>query len=155
MDRELRTSASLPTLSIGIAGAQPPSLASVWMLRIWTRSSCTQVLYGLGHLPWLSWNLLSKPGCPWTQRSTCLYLLSDQIKGMSHHCLANVLFFTAILLDNCGYLYSFFFPVKRPGNKKAMRRNVWELIPGRKMSCWALKMATDSGYGMVERSRAV
>ncbi|GAB1296739.1 Oxysterol-binding protein [Apodemus speciosus] len=35
--------------------------------------------------PWLSWNSLCRPGCPRTQKSTCLCLPSAGIKGGRHH----------------------------------------------------------------------
>ena len=35
--------------------------------------------------PWLSWNLLCRPGWPWTQKSSCLCLPSAGIKGVRHH----------------------------------------------------------------------
>ena len=38
--------------------------------------------------PWLFWNLLCRPGGPWTQRSACLCFPSAGIKGMCHHLLA-------------------------------------------------------------------
>jgi hypothetical protein len=34
--------------------------------------------------PWLSWNSLCRPGWPWTQKSTCLCLLSAGIKRGRH-----------------------------------------------------------------------
>ena len=48
-----------------------------------------RVIWGLGDserqdfsgYPWMSWNLLCKPGWPWTQQSTCLCLLHAGIKN--------------------------------------------------------------------------
>ena len=40
---------------------------------------------GFSVQPWLSWNLLCRPGCPRIQKSDCLCLPSAGIKGM-HHC---------------------------------------------------------------------
>jgi hypothetical protein len=44
---------------------------------------------GFSVQPWLSWNLLCKPGWPWTQKSACLCLClpSAGIKGVCHHAL--------------------------------------------------------------------
>ena len=38
----------------------------------------------------LSWNSLCRPGWSQTQRSACFYPLSARIKGVCHHCPANV-----------------------------------------------------------------
>jgi hypothetical protein len=41
--------------------------------------------HGFSVYPWLSWNSLCRPGCSRTQKSTCLWLHSAGIKGVSHH----------------------------------------------------------------------
>ena len=43
--------------------------------------------------PWLSWNLLCRPGWPRTQKSACLCLPCAGIKGMSHHARLGFAFF--------------------------------------------------------------
>jgi hypothetical protein len=45
--------------------------------------------HGFSVYPWLSWNSLSTPGWPRTQKSTCLCLPSAGIKGMGHHTRLN------------------------------------------------------------------
>jgi len=41
--------------------------------------------YSFSVLPWLTWNLLCRPGWPWTQRSYCLCLPRAGIKGKCYH----------------------------------------------------------------------
>jgi hypothetical protein len=45
---------------------------------------------GFSVYPWLSWNLLYRPGWPRTPKSTCLSLPNAGIKGVRHHCLVNL-----------------------------------------------------------------
>jgi hypothetical protein len=52
---------------------------------------------GFLRVSWLSWNSLCRPGWPWTQKSTCLWLPSAGIKGMHHHCLVLVCLLTGVI----------------------------------------------------------
>jgi hypothetical protein len=57
----------------------PPSVSYDYLL--------TYLLIGFSRqvfsvYPWMSWNSLCRPGCPLTQKSSCLCLLSAGIKGM-------------------------------------------------------------------------
>jgi hypothetical protein len=54
---------------------------------------------GFSVYPWLSWNSLCRSGCPQTQKSACLCLLSAGIKGVHHHAL--------LFLSFCGSLLPF------------------------------------------------
>jgi hypothetical protein len=48
-------------------------------------------------IPWLSWNLLCRPGWPQTQKSTCLCLLSAGIKVACATHPALLLFFSSAI----------------------------------------------------------
>ena len=50
---------------------------------------------------WLPWNSLCRPGWPRTQKSTYLCLLSAEIKGMRHHCLAKLILCVSALWEEC------------------------------------------------------
>jgi hypothetical protein len=52
---------------------------------------------GFSAWPWLSWNSLCRPGCPRTQKSACLCLLSAGIKGVRHHAGLERCFFNSSL----------------------------------------------------------
>jgi hypothetical protein len=93
----------------------PPSVSYDYLL--------TYLLIGFSRqvfsvYPWMSWNSLCRPGCPLTQKSSCLCLLSAGIKGMHHQAwlLMNILFtlLSEIRPSSCGpsFFFNFFGSVK-------------------------------------------
>ena len=51
--------------------------------------------------PWLSWNLLCRPGWPRTQKFACLCLPSAEIKGMCNHCLSVSMIINCLAQQAC------------------------------------------------------
>lgn len=115
--------------------------SSLWGWRVWGFLFCF-LRQGLYIWPWLSGNLICRPGWSWTERSFCLCLLSVGIKSWCHHTQREFYFARRMMCFGlCRCYMVLWMRVGVPG-PLARKQEVME--PGAKTVCQWSK--ADEGY---------